>query len=299
MKIDARATRLLAATLITLTAVAARGDETAPPVSALAGLENFLQASPRVFVGGEPHGEAAFAALAERGIKTVVSVDGARPNVELAKKYGLRYVHIPIGYDGIPKEAGAALARLVKDAESPFYIHCHHGKHRGPAAAAAACIAAGELDAAGAEALLKRAGTSPGYRGLWRDVAAYKPPPPGAPLPELVSVAQVDSLAAAMSKVDRSFDRLKLCAAVGWKTPEDHPDLSPQQEALLLREQLRESARHLAGDYDQHFRDWLAQSEANALNLERALQRGDVRTAASEFRQLETSCKRCHEAYRD
>ena len=35
----------------------------------------------------------------EVGYTTVLSVDGARPAVELAEKHGLRYVHIPIVED--------------------------------------------------------------------------------------------------------------------------------------------------------------------------------------------------------
>jgi protein tyrosine phosphatase (PTP) superfamily phosphohydrolase (DUF442 family) len=277
----------------------ARGDPPIVDSSDVSLPENFLAASPRVYVGGEPAGEAAFAALAAQGFKTVVSVDGARPNVATAQKYGMTYVHIPIGYDGLPPHAGASLARLVRDAQPPIYIHCHHGKHRGPAAAAVACIAAGELDGPRAIELMKRAGTGENYRGLWRDVAAYKPPPPGAALPELVSVAEVDSLAAAMSKIDHSFDNLKLCAAAGWKTPPQHPDLSPQQESLLLREGLRETARHLTADHDDRFRKWLSEAEEDASQLERAIRQNDGGGAEGHLKRLETSCKRCHEQYRD
>jgi hypothetical protein len=36
--------------------------------------------------------------------QTIISVDGARPNVDAAKKEGLSYVHIPIGYNGVPRK---------------------------------------------------------------------------------------------------------------------------------------------------------------------------------------------------
>ncbi len=32
-------------------------------------------------------------------MKTIISVDGATPNVAMAEKYGMRYVHLPHGYD--------------------------------------------------------------------------------------------------------------------------------------------------------------------------------------------------------
>ena len=97
----------------------------------------------RLYSGSEPHGEEGIASLKELGVKTIVSVDGAKPAVETARKYGMRYVHIPIGYDGVPEEAGQSLARLMREAETPIYVHCHHGKHRGPAAVAVACVAGG------------------------------------------------------------------------------------------------------------------------------------------------------------
>ncbi|MCA9270201.1 MAG: hypothetical protein KDA41_17085, partial [Planctomycetales bacterium] len=123
-------------------------------------LHNLMQLTPRIFCGGQPEGEAAMQELKSLGVATIVSVDGARPALEEAQAAGLEYVHIPIGYDGVSEAAGLAIARLVRDRDGPFYIHCHHGTHRGPAAAAVACIAAGATDGQGAVEILRRAGTS-------------------------------------------------------------------------------------------------------------------------------------------
>src|SRR5690606_18255679 len=68
-------------------------------------IENIHPLTPQLISGGQPKGDAAFSQLAEMGVKTIVSVDGAKPDLELAKKHGLRYVHIPIGYDGVGAEA--------------------------------------------------------------------------------------------------------------------------------------------------------------------------------------------------
>ncbi|MEM6655987.1 MAG: hypothetical protein AAF596_09305, partial [Planctomycetota bacterium] len=73
--------------------------------------------------------------LYRQGVRTLVSVDGARPDVALAAEHGLRYVHVPFGYDGIPREARLALTRVARDRQGGVYVHCHHGRHRGPAAA--------------------------------------------------------------------------------------------------------------------------------------------------------------------
>lgn len=262
-------------------------------------LHNLLQITDTIYSGGEPHGEESFKALRALGVTTIVSVDGATPDLELARKYDLRYVHIPIGYDGIDEHAGASFARLAWDVDGPMYVHCHHGKHRGPAAAAVACIAAGELDGPAALAILEAAGTSRDYSGLWRDVENYEAPPAGSELPELVEVAQVDSLAAAMAKLDRHWDNLKRCRKNNWTTPEGHPDLVPAQEALLVFEALRESARHLGKDYDAQFAAWLRGSETLADDLHQGLKTERNPELEARFEALQNSCNQCHDLYRN
>jgi protein tyrosine phosphatase (PTP) superfamily phosphohydrolase (DUF442 family) len=95
------------------------------------GIENFYQLTDRLFSGSQPEGDAAFAALKERGIKTIITVDGAKPDVETAKKFGIRYVHLPIGYDGVPTNQAGRMVKAAEALPGPVYIHCHHGLHRG------------------------------------------------------------------------------------------------------------------------------------------------------------------------
>jgi protein tyrosine phosphatase (PTP) superfamily phosphohydrolase (DUF442 family) len=280
-------------------AVAAQEPAALPrKVDSKRGLENLLQVSGRIYSGGEPHGEAAFEAIAAMGVKTVISVDGARPDIEAARKHGLRYVHIPIGYDGVEDSAGRSLTRAARELKGPIYVHCHHGKHRGPAAAAVLCRADDGRGSDEALRILELAGTGKEYAGLWRDVAAYRLPAENAELPVLVEVAQVDSLTAAMAKIDRSFDNLKLCAAAGWKTPPDHPDIAPAQESTILRESLRESIRHLDPAAEEQMRTWLRQAEVQSGALERALLALQTDAAGAALKQLEMSCKQCHARYR-
>lgn len=264
-------------------------------------LHNLLRVSDRIYSGAEPVGEEAFAQLAQLGIRTVVSVDGARPDLPLAERHGLRYVHIPIGYDGISLEAGQTLRRLVRDAEGPYYIHCHHGVHRGPAAAAIACVAEGIVSGSESLAVLERAGTSRGYGGLWRDVRQYVAPPADQELPALVAEAQVPSLAAAMAILDRAADNLKLCQTAGWQTPVDHPDLVPAQEALLLHEGFRESVRQLeeSNDYDEQFLKWMRESDERSGQVLLNLQADEYEAAGRDFTSLQQQCRQCHDAYRD
>lgn len=263
------------------------------------GLHNVFHVSGRIYSGGEPLGEEGFRSLRKLGVKTVVSVDGARPNVALARSHGLNYVHIPIGYDGFSGEAGDLLARLVREVDGPIYIHCHHGRHRGPAAAAVACIAAGEFDNRQAFEFLKCAGTSQDYTGLWRDVEAYQPPPPGKKLPELVEIAEIGSLAAAMADIDRKNDNLKLCREANWGVPAEHPDLVAVQEALLLREGLHEAARNLADEFDEPFKADLAAAERLALTVEESLKAGNTAGAEKQFDRMQHACKQCHVQHRN
>lgn len=263
-----------------------------PPV------ENFREVGSDLCVGGEPVGDAAFRGLADCGVRTVVSVDGAKPDVATARKYGLRYVHIPFGYDGVPAEAGLALARVARECDGPVYVHCHHGKHRGPAAAAVIGLAASRLDHKAATRLLEQAGTSPDYAGLWRDVAAYVPPPEGAQLPELVETAEVDSLAVAMANIDHIYDRLRAVEAAGWRTPADQPDLVPRHEATLLLEAFREATRLLLPDRVA-LKPGLAASESLASGLAEAVEAGDPPTATAKLVALKAACTACHRRHRD
>jgi hypothetical protein len=265
-------------------------------------LQNLLRLTERIFSGGEPQGDEAFSELSSLGVDVIVSVDGAKPDVETARGHGLRYVHIPIGYDGISHEAGRSLARVVREAAAAgetLYFHCHHGKHRGPAAAAIACIAAQASDHDAARQILVAAGTSHDYAGLWRDVAAYVPPAGGAELPELVEAATTDSLVAAMSNIDRAFDHLKLLQTNGWTTLPEHPDVVATQEAIVLREGLHESRRTLPEGYDEQFIDWLREAEALAETLERQLKSEDAGAASQTMQALEAACQRCHKRHRN
>ena len=264
-------------------------------------LQNLMRVSERVYSGGEPHDAEAFSQLEKLGVQTIVSVDGARPNIEAARHHRMQYVHIPIGYDGIDQHAGKSLARLIQEHQGTIYIHCHHGKHRGPAAAAIACIADGTADQEAAVEILRRAGTGKHYAGLWRDVARYQPPASTDDLPTLVTVAQVDSLAAAMAKVDRAKDRLKLMSKLQWLTPKHHPDLVAVQQALLVKEAFRETNRHLAqnGLADPKLLQWMSEAESVAEELQVALTKQDIPSANALFKTMQSQCQQCHSEYRN
>ncbi len=272
-------------------------------------IHNVFRVTPRVFSGSQPEGAAAFAWLASQGIKTIVSVDGARPDVEAARRHGLRYVHLPVGYDGISTNRVAELAKLAGALPGPFYVHCHHGKHRGPAAAAVLCEAAEKWSAAEAEAFIKQAGTSPDYPGLYRSVREFHPPERGAlaavgnSFPE---AAATPGLVQSMVAIDTLVERLRACQKAGWRTPPEHPDVSPAHEAVQLWEQFCELGRTKeAKGKPASFGDRLS-ATANAADELRQCLRGttsgpDPKSASADaaFSRITDNCAACHKKYRN
>ncbi len=268
-------------------------------------LPNAYRLTDNVISGGQPQGEAAFAELRALGVKTIISVDGARPDVATAKKLGLRYVHLPHGYDGIPAERLQELAKAVRDLPGPIYIHCHHGKHRSPAAAAAACVSIGTLTSAQAHDALKTAGTSPDYRGLYDSVRAAQPLAPSmldALTVEFHETAEIPPLADAMVAIEHHYDHLQSISAADWKTPPEHPDLDPPHEALLLAEQFTELLRTDAVQIQpQEFARLMRDGERAAYALEQALRDhpGDTAKRRSAFAKVSANCQKCHQQIRD
>ena len=252
-------------------------------VSKKRSLQNLLQPAPNIFSGGEPKHSDDFAALARLGVRTVLSVDGVRPNLELASKHGLKYVHVPVGYDGIHLHAQHSLVRLVREDTGPIYIHCHHGKHRGPAAAAIACRALGHFDCDNAIEFLKRAGTDPLYAGLYRDVRGFKIPPKETPLPELVPEAEVESLAVQMGQIDRIFDRLSKEVRA--------------EDTVLLLEAFREAARSL--DQDTPPNELLAAMQESLAGCRKLHEAKRHSTRKIALKRVSLSCSECHKKFRD
>lgn len=274
-------------------------------------LPNAIQVHSKVISGGQPEGEAAFIELARLGVKTVISVDGAQPAVELAKKHGLRYVHLPHGYDGIPEERAKALAKAIRDLPGPIYLHCHHGKHRSPAATATACVAAGMTPSSGALAILKLAGTNPNYRGLYASVEGARAVDP-AELDKLAvefrEAVKLPPMAQGMVELEHVHDRLKAIAAWGWKSPPAYPDIDPAHEALLLREHYTEMLRTEAVARETaRFRELMQQGETQGQTLEDALRAwqkaGRPQPLPAEigrtWDQINQGCAACHKEFRD
>jgi protein tyrosine phosphatase (PTP) superfamily phosphohydrolase (DUF442 family) len=268
-------------------------------------LPNPIRVHERVISGGLPEGDEAFAELQELGIKTIISVDGAKPDVAMAQKYGMRYVHLPHGYDGVPEQRAKELAKAVRDLPVPIYLHCHHGKHRSPAATAVACVGAGLIRHDDVATLLALAGTSEAYRGLFQSAESAHPLDK-ALLDELQAefpaVAKLPAMAGVMVEIEHIHDLLKAIEKAGWTTPADQPALVPDHEALLLHEQFKELLRTKdVQSRPERFQQLTQDAEVAAQALENALKSPATsgEEASKLFLVVSNNCKACHQQFRD
>ncbi len=283
---------------LALVAMSARAADIQPLPST--NLHNLFRATPKIFSGSSPDNEAGFAEIARLGVKTIVSVDGAKPNVETAKKFGLKYVHLPFGYDGIPTHRAVELVKAAQTLDGPIYVHCHHGQHRGPAAVAVMCEGVAGWSTNLAEQWLQQAGTSPDYPGLYRSAREFKTPTAAelAAVETLPEVARTSSLVETMVTMDEHFARLKAAQKNGL----GQPDLASMHQATLLWEQLRELARLPdTAARPNDYRAKLADSEKAADQLRALLKAAPLDAAPAEdaFKKIGATCGACHKAYRN
>jgi protein tyrosine phosphatase (PTP) superfamily phosphohydrolase (DUF442 family) len=278
-------------------------------------LPNLIQVTPNVFSGGLPEGPEAFQELKSLGIKTILSVDGAKPDLKAADLVSMQYVHIPHGYDGIPQKTIEQLAKAISELPGPIYIHCHHGKHRSPAATAAACKASGQIDPTQAERVLQLAGTNPKYKGLVRSVkdTTLIPSEYLATIPaNFPSTAQTPPLVDAMVELEHSFIKLQQLADSQWQlfTPieSSHPTTDFPHESVLLREHFEEMLR-LGSNNAQpsDYQAMLSDSHQAAWRIEQMLHQPNhprfsethVQALRNNWNTIQSKCIECHQAYRD
>ena len=205
------------------------------------------------------------------------------------------------------------MLRLIKATstiEGPVFVHCHHGKHRGPAAVGVICQGLEGWSAEQATNWMIQAGTSHDYPGLFRANAAFRMP--GAEALASVSdrfpsSAEVDGLVEAMVQIDQVWDRLKALQSAGWKVSSESTKVQPAAEALLMVEAFREMRRGTDVRLKQPgFAKHLDQGEEQSLQLYQVLAAPDRRDAvelasrASErLAAIGQACAACHKKFRN
>lgn len=272
------------------------------------GLPNLVAFGPGLLSGGVPGGEPAFRMLAAHGVTTIVSVDGAMPDVDEARKRGIATVHLPIGYDDIPDERRLELTRAVRDATraGTVYIHCHHGRHRSAAAAGVVAIGLGWMDRDEARARMRIAGTSVRYDGLHRAVdraVVVNDEDLDRVGPDFPERHHPADFVEAMVEMEMAMEGLRHIANAGWSTPVDHPDLVPAAEAGRLADLLRTTAEgeRARSEPDPEFRAWLERTSGMVSAVEATLleESPNPEGLDGQWTSIEASCRACHARYRD
>ncbi|MBM3992264.1 MAG: hypothetical protein FJ298_14850 [Planctomycetes bacterium] len=267
------------------------------------GLHNVVAYTHELYSGGQPQGRG-LSTLAELGFRTILSVDGAQPAVEAAEALGMRYVHLPIGYDGIDEARKLELARAVRDLPRPIYVHCHHGVHRSAGALAAITRSLGMLDEEQARARMKVSGTAADYKGLWACASETKRADTtalDAASNAFPSRWKSSGLVQLMVDIDFALDNVKSVEKAAWSVPTAHPDLVPAAEVGRIAHYLRELEDD--GEVKARGTEFLASLRASreaAEQLESSLLgKAASEALAADMKRLVSSCKSCHVKFRD
>ncbi len=263
------------------------------------GLHNVFQLSDTVYSGGEPEDQAALERIASWGVKTILSVDGKIPDADAAEEFGMHYVHIPIQYSGVAPDEVARITKTFRELPGPFFVHCFHGRHRGPAAAALGRLV---LDGASREQAIAEmrqwCSTSSKYEGLYRTIATADLPSQAETEAfefDFASAHQLDGARAVMIELARTWDLVKASSKRGWAADPDHPDVDALQEAIQL-EQLYAALVSVEAEAED-YRTYVAEGYAGSKALVAALRAGD--DAAGAFDAVGASCSDCHVDYRN
>jgi hypothetical protein len=223
----------------------------------------------------------------------------------------MRYVHIPVQYKGLSPEEMAAIAKTFRELPGPFYVHCFHGKHRGPTAAAVGRIV---LDGASREVALAEmrqwCGTAQKYSGLYAAIANQMIPDAATTQAfafEFPSAHRFHGLRETMIVAPRSYDPLRDLAARDFAPDPDHPDLDAVNESQKLAElfAMLEKGEDTAAR-PEDFRSWMSTAARDSALLREQLQGvragatpAGLQDAKATIARLESTCNSCHKIYRD
>lgn len=266
-----------------------------PQAEKVQGIEHLLELTPQLYSGARPQSKADFQQLQHLGIETVVCVDGIAPRQEQLNKYNLKLIHLPTSYSGFSNQTLRSLAYVANKETGKVFVHCHHGKHRGPAAACVLGALQKELTVAQGVQVLTRAKTNPQYHGLWSAVTSMTPEKisqlhQNAPahLPENASVPILTAPMIDLQLGLKAIDQPKL-------TQDDF------KAAMLLLEEgsvetTRVSQRH---PYYQAkgFQQSVVQMNQLIKQL-KSLPENDPQQQTELLKQLKQQCAACHAAYR-
>ena len=270
------------------------------------GLDHVVAYQHNLFSGGKPEGELGFNSLRELQVATVLCVDGLAPDVETARKFGIKSIHIPLKYNSPTRAQVLDLctAYMMHTSQGNVYIHCHHGKHRSASAAALISIALELSTAAEMKEKMRISGTSLHYKGLWDAVDGQQ----GIDVTEIIKNKKVfpeavkpSGITEQMIDIDEALDRLLLAKKTNWITPETHPDLAPTADAGVIAETFRSMLFDDDPQFSQEgYTDQTHTAFLEASRLEEILKTDsiDVELFNEHVLRVERTCVQCHERWR-
>jgi len=289
---------LIAATPALLLPACSSTQQASEPISCqiqeTTSLKNVYRLAGKLYSGAEPTDRAAYEELASMGIRTLISVDAIAPNATLAGEYNIRVIHLPIGYADISDQRIKELAFAIQSSLKPVYVHCHQGKHRGPAAICAGALALGMIDHEQADAFMTKAGTAEHYTGLWESVEDTKKLSSIEPM-LLSEQTPARTISKTMSKIAKQATVLDDIVYHGKAAPIDQAQ-SPAVYAAQIHDLFRTlETSDEAKEYGQEFMDNLEYATQAASDLETVLGKNDAGLAMDALDALKNSCSRCHD----
>jgi protein tyrosine phosphatase (PTP) superfamily phosphohydrolase (DUF442 family) len=189
VKLQTTAAALLACTILsaqeTSTAKVAELPESRPTsdcryesLGDLPGVQKVTRFSERLYRGAQPQDVEGMLSLKKLGVTTIISVeDPDQPEIEAATKAGIKVMNVPTEYNGFPRPVVDDLVKKYRENDEVIYVHCHHGKHRGGAAASILRMTFEGVPQLEAVQELAELGCSKRYPGLYETVRQYRPNP--------------------------------------------------------------------------------------------------------------------------
>jgi protein tyrosine phosphatase (PTP) superfamily phosphohydrolase (DUF442 family) len=268
-----------------------------------AGLSHVFRLGDSIYSGSSPEDGVAFESLKRLGVNTIISVEAYPPDAELARQHGMRYVHLPITFHGIPHEVVVGLVRASRELPGSYYVHSHHGRSRGPAAAIALwrCLDK-HITAEQADATLRLIDGTRAFPGLHDSLRSIRVPTEAelaATKSDLPEATAVPPMARSMSEIDRMWDRVATPAS-----DRNSTTIAFQlSTAYDIIEQFREAAelRDATDAMKSEFHTAIGDLEALADVIKSELRdpsTPDVAARAQAVHRVQQRCDHCHGIHR-
>jgi len=121
---------IILSVVLGLMPAAARADDSQTSLR----IDNFQKVSAQLWRGAAPSDDG-MKDLASAGVKTVIDLrmngSGCDKESRTAKKLGIKYVHIPLGYSAPPVDKINQVLKLMTDQQNqPVFVHCRQGADR-------------------------------------------------------------------------------------------------------------------------------------------------------------------------